>query len=764
MTKPSASPPPEVWGGVECSIVRIGDDYVDQLELSGHTTRTADLELFAKLGIRALRHPVLWERTAPETPERFDWRWADSSLESLRRMGVRPIVGLLHHGSGPRYTSLVDPAFPEKLAAYAGEVARRYPWVTDYTPVNEPLTTARFSTLYGHWYPHERDERLFVRALTNQTRGVTLAMQAIRRVNPKARLIQTEDLGKAFSTDAVAHQANFENHRRWLTWDLLCGRLDSGHPLWGWLRGAGAAEDDLEFHLEQPTPPDLIGINHYVTSNRFLDHRLALYPEPTHGGNGRERYADVAAVRVRHADPASPESLLREAWERYRIPMAITEAHIGCTREEQLRWFHDIWNAACKSRKTGVDVHAVTAWALLGAFDWDSLLTARRGRYEVGVFDVRAPEPRATALAHLLEQIEDGPAPLHPAMHQPGWWARAERFILRDEAISVRVNGKGRLAKSNGRPAEAASKNVLAASGSERRADSEAGVLLITGANGTLGAAFARICTLRGIDHQRFSRHDLDIVDGQSVDRVLNDLRPWAVVNAAGYVRVDQAELERESCWRENVQGPTVLADACHRRGIQLVTFSSDLVFDGSRSIPYLESDRPSPLGMYGRSKAEAERRVLVAFPRALVIRTSAFFGPWDRHNFVTRALEALGAGRVWPCATDEVVSPTYVPDLVQATLDILLDRESGIWHLANSGAMTWAELARTVARMSGSDEALVLPRPSARRGLSAPRPSYSALGSGRGELLPSVTDALARYLVERERVHWELEPAPTPA
>ena len=78
---------------------------------------------------------------------------------------MRPIVGLVHHGSGPAYTSLLDSGFPEKLARYAGAVARRYPWLTDFTPVNEPLTTARFSGLYGHWYPHGRCDRDYVRAL-----------------------------------------------------------------------------------------------------------------------------------------------------------------------------------------------------------------------------------------------------------------------------------------------------------------------------------------------------------------------------------------------------------------------------------------------------------------------------------------------------------------------------------------------------------------------------------------------------------------------
>jgi dTDP-4-dehydrorhamnose reductase len=121
----------------------------------------------------------------------------------LRHQGIEPILGLVHHGSGPGYTSLADPQFPEKLARYAGQVARRYPWVRDWTPVNEPLTTARFSGLYGFWYPHAETEADFLRILFNECRGVMLAMRAIRETLPDARLVQTEDLGRNFCTERM---------------------------------------------------------------------------------------------------------------------------------------------------------------------------------------------------------------------------------------------------------------------------------------------------------------------------------------------------------------------------------------------------------------------------------------------------------------------------------------------------------------------------------------------------------------------------------
>src|SRR5581483_9354454 len=129
-----------LWGGVEASVVRIGDRYVDQLQRTGHHDRARDLELIAGLGVQTLRYPVIWERVAPGGIRSADWEWTDQRLGRLRDLGITPIATLLHHGSGPRYTDLTDPEFPSKLAEFAGVVTRRYPWLQYFTPVNEPLT------------------------------------------------------------------------------------------------------------------------------------------------------------------------------------------------------------------------------------------------------------------------------------------------------------------------------------------------------------------------------------------------------------------------------------------------------------------------------------------------------------------------------------------------------------------------------------------------------------------------------------------------
>jgi dTDP-4-dehydrorhamnose reductase len=706
----------ELWAGPECTFNRVGDRFHDQVVQSGFADRLDDLDRLASLGITRMRFPLVWERTE-RTQGHLDWSWSDPRIARLSELGVAPIAGLVHHGSGPRWTNLLDPGFATGLARFARAVAERYPHIAAYTPVNEPLTTARFAGLYGIWYPHHADDRSFVRALLNQVRGTVLAMRAIREVNPDALLVQTEDLGFITGTEHLQYQADFENLRRWLSFDLLGGRVTPDHGLWEYLRRAGAGERELRELQEEPCPADIVGINSYVTSERFLDGRTDNYPLHLVGGNGRDRYADVETVRVSGTFIGSFEARLREACERYGQPTAITEVHLGCTREEQLRWLHQAWVAAEKLRAEGHDVRAVTCWAAFGSFDWNSLVTRPDGHYEPGLWDARSTPPRPTALVRLARQLATGRAPDHPALDAPGWWQREAR-------MKYPAFGAVQAMPVHGRP------------------------LLITGATGTLGQAFARICEMRGLPHQVLRRADLDITDAASVERALKHWQPWAVINTAGYVRVDEAEGDDRQ-WRENAVGPALLAAGCTRHGARLVTFSSDLVFDGEGQAPYVESDAARPLNAYGRAKREAEERVLAVAPEALVVRTAAFFGPWDRHNFVTLALQALRRGDPWTAASDQVVSPTYVPDLVNATLDLLVDGEQGLWHLANQGAVSWADLACMAAEAAGLDTHLVQAVPGELLAQGAQRPAFAALTSERGLVMPTLAHALARYLHE---------------
>ena len=725
MKKISLNQKIDIWGGIECTYNRVSDFYFDQLLYSGHYERDGDVDLFKSLGISKMRYPVLWEKLQPLKDSIIDWSWVENKINRFRELGIEPIAGLVHHGSGPAYSNILDNSFPQDLAGYAAKVAEKFPWINHYTPVNEPLTTARFCGLYGIWHPHQKDDKSFVKILINECKATILAMQAIRKINPEAKLIHTEDLGKTYSTPKLKYQADFENQRRWLSLDLLCGKVTPVHPLWQYLISSGANKEDLFYFITHACPPDIMGFNHYITSERYLDENIELYPQHTWGCNSQHQYADIEAVRIKYSAVLGIKGLLQEAWDRFKIPLAVTEVHMHCTREEQLRWFDHVYKSATELRTQGVEIEAITAWALLGSYGWDKLLTQEQGQYESGVFDVRSGIPRPTILTELIKSYTNSHSFTHPVMNIDGWWK-----------TDVRIEYPSKLLNTP-------SQNFL----------KHTSPILMTGKTGTLGNAFHKCCSFRGISHQLLSREELNIEDLSQVERIVKEKKPWAIINTAGFVRVDDAEDDTENCFNANTTGAENLAIICRKYNVKLLTFSSDLVFNGDKMHPYLESDPVSPLNIYGMSKANAEKSVLSIDPTALVIRTSAFFGPWDQYNFANYILNSL-QNKIAVSALDDVyISPTYIPDLVNTALNLLLDGESGIWNLANVGELTWADFAREIALMGSCNYKLINRVSLEDMAYRARRPVYSVLKSKHGSLLPSLDNALERFFDEQKLV-----------
>ena len=704
-----------LWGGPECTICRIGDCWRDQASETGHHDRIEDLDRIAELGIRTLRYPILWEHAARDCSGEFDFTIADRQLGRLRALGIEVIGGLTHHGSGPCGTDLLDPDFADKLARYAAAAAERFPWVKMWTPVNEPLTTARFSALYGHWYPHHKRFDSLAHAVVNQCIATARSMAAIRKVIPDAQLIVTEDIGRTFATAELSRQADHDNHRSWLSLDLLFGRVRPGHAFHRRLRMAGVPADLLAELESGVGRPDIIGVNHYLTSDRFLDHRAKLYPGEPVGGNGRQRYVDVEAVRVPHlAGKVGIEPRLREVWERYQAPIAVTEVHHGCTHDEQVRWLMEVWDSANRLKAEGMDIRAITLWSMFGNVDWRSLLTRTDNHYDSGVFDIRSTPPRPTIVARAAKVLASGQRFDHPVLSSPGWWHRSNRFYgARHEDPQPEPSGPP---------------------------------ILIVGATGTLGQALVRIARHRGLATRATLRSELDLGNPQTIARAIEQHRPWAIINAAGFVRVADAETDRDGCFAANASGVEHLARIAGDHGLPLVGISTDLVFDGARG-GYRESDACNPRSVYGESKLAAEQALIGAGKTSLVVRTAAFFGPWDFHNFAWHTLQALKRGERVEVRADVRVSPTYVPDLCHAMLDLLVDGEKGIWHLANLGSVSWYEFAERLAAGAGVEsKALVA---------TYGEPSDTSLLSEHGAMLrplDSAIDDYCRSLAEIER------------
>jgi dTDP-4-dehydrorhamnose reductase len=550
-------------------------------------------------------------------------------------------------------------------------------------------------------------------------KAIVLSMKAIRIHNPDAGLIQTEDLCKVHSTPLLAYQADFENKRRWLTYDFLTGRFTPHHPLWMYFLSNGIPLNELEFFIKNRMEPAICGFNYYLSSERFLDDDFAKYPEIFQGGNGTHKYADVEAVRIPEVQ-VNLHDLLKEAWERYHLPLALSEVHLACTREEQLRWFNETYTTVTKLKKEQVDFRAVTTWSFFGSFDWNSLLRKTGGDYEAGVFDIRSGEPRPTALASMIKDINMGNTIESCLLKTPGWWHRDIRNSFNKKQIPFDI------VENSGVPP-----------------------ILILGASGSLGKAFSKICHTRGLVHRMIYRQELDITSQRSIENIIERERPWALINAIGFTSIDEAEKDPMKCFRVNTLGPAMLASVCHTNNVKMVTFSADQVFNGKKRNPYLESDKPSPINIYGQSKRKAEEVIMMVNPDTLIIRSSAFYNPWIANDPLVRLLNETRSGEVHYFPNDIIISPTYIVDLVNTTLDIMIDGESGIWHLSNQEEISQFQFVRMALEMAGRDDRNIGGIQSWRLKYAAERPHYSVLSNLKGISLPPLSVALEKYLGE---------------
>jgi dTDP-4-dehydrorhamnose reductase len=274
--------------------------------------------------------------------------------------------------------------------------------------------------------------------------------------------------------------------------------------------------------------------------------------------------------------------------------------------------------------------------------------------------------------------------------------------------------------------------------------------ILVTGARGMLGRdlceALSREHEVVGVDIE-----DTDITVPEEAGRLVKRVVPALVVHCAAYTEVDDSEINRETAFLVNGEATKRVALACREVGAAIVYLSTDYVFDGSADLPYVETDTPSPLGVYGASKLAGEAAVREIVPESFVIRTSWLFGLHGR-NFVDTIIRLGQDRQTLEVVSDQVGSPTFTRDLSAALTRVVGSDKFGTYHVANSGNCSWFTFAQEILRVWGNADTRVVPIDSERSGRRAKRPPMSVLDTSLfratfGVALRHWKEALAEYV-----------------
>jgi dTDP-4-dehydrorhamnose reductase len=287
--------------------------------------------------------------------------------------------------------------------------------------------------------------------------------------------------------------------------------------------------------------------------------------------------------------------------------------------------------------------------------------------------------------------------------------------------------------------------------------------VVIFGARGQLGVELCAELTRRGYQVLGFHRKALDITSAERVERALAEADPAVVFNAAAYNQVDLAEREPLAAFEANALAVRNIALACRQNDARLVHFSTDYVFDGTATRPYLETDPVHPLGAYAVSKVAGEMYAQAYLARPIIIRTSGVFGPGGLHtprgNFPELMLRLARENKQIRVVDDHVASPTYAPLLAQRAADVYEHDLDGIFHIGGGQPISWFEYAKLILEKAGMAGADLRPTNEREYRTPARRPKYSALDNARLRIagiapMPPLAEAVEQYLRARNGHH----------
>jgi beta-glucosidase/6-phospho-beta-glucosidase/beta-galactosidase len=358
------------------------------------------------LGPISVRYSLPWSRLCP-TPDAIDWRPADEALAAFDRLGLIPQITLMHFGA-PTWLAegVAEPDFPARFADYAAAFAERYrgrlPWVT---PMAEPMITALFTADVGCWHPYRRGFAAYVPVLLNIARALALAARAVRAADPTARLLHVESSERHHAGSAdpdVVAMAGFRNLRRFISYDLITGRVTPEHGLWDWLRTHGMTEADARWLAEHPAPIDVMGLNYHPQSEKIVFRRRGAIHQRTRAWTGPVEWGAVG--RRAHFGAVG-----RAYFERYGLPVAVTETSF-CggveQRRPQARWLCEMAEECERLRADGVPLAGFTWYGAYDHLDWQDAMCRPTGNiHPVGLWRL-VREPDGTLSRHPTDLLD----------------------------------------------------------------------------------------------------------------------------------------------------------------------------------------------------------------------------------------------------------------------------------------------------------------------------------------------------------------------
>lgn len=276
--------------------------------------------------------------------------------------------------------------------------------------------------------------------------------------------------------------------------------------------------------------------------------------------------------------------------------------------------------------------------------------------------------------------------------------------------------------------------------------------VFVTGVKGQLGYDVMRELEKRGLEGFGVDIEEMDITDAESVDKVITEAAPDAVIHCAAYTAVDAAEDHEELCRKVNADGPRNIAKTCKKLGIKMIQISTDYVFDGQGERPWEPEDACDPKTVYGLTKREGELAVMENLEKYFIVRIAWAFGV-NGKNFVKTMLRLAETHDSLTVVDDQFGSPTYTYDLARLLVDMIQTEKYGIYHATNEGFISWYDFAKAIFEKAGKN-VTVKPVSTAEYGAKAFRPANSRMSKEKltqmgFERLPAWEDALDRYLKE---------------